>query len=262
MSNSVTLTRLDQSGFLLEVRDHDHGLVEAVALDLYLSDHLERKYRGTDKPHDRLYPPPLAPSDLAHVGWVFASHRHSDHLDPGSIGAVLDAAPWATLVLPAPLLGHAVEELGLPVERVVGVRPGEQVGPLRALPAAHPEWSGEFLSVLVELDGLRIFHSGDTVSFPELTRSLADLGPDVVLLPANGRVAEHLGTPPNMTLEDAVDLARASRARLLVPHHYDLFAFNSRSEVEVRAVLAHSGVPHRVMVPGETLALHEVVTAP
>lgn len=254
----VTLTRLGQSGFLIETRDDDGGLVEAVALDLYLSDHLEWKYRGTDKPHDRLYESPIAPGDLAHVRWVFASHRHSDHLDPGSIAAVLEAATQATLVLPAPLVGYAVDELALPPDRLAGVRPGEQIGPLQALPAAHPHRSDEFLSALVEVGGLRVFHSGDTVSFPELTRSLTECRPDVVLLPANGRVAEHLGTPPNMTLEDAVVLARACRARLLVPHHYDLFAFNSRPEVEVRAILAQARVPHRVMAPGETLDLHDL----
>lgn len=259
MSGSAALRRLDQSGFLLEARDCDGRLTEAIALDLYLSDHLERKYRGTDKPHDRLYPSPVTPGDLAHVRWVFASHRHSDHLDPGSIAAVLEAAAGATLVLPAPLVGYAVDELGLPADRLAGVRPGERIGPLHALPAAHPERSDEVLSALVEVGGLRIFHSGDTLSFPELTWSLTDRRPDVVLLPANGHVAEHLGTPPNMTLEDAVVLARACRARLVVPHHYDLFAFNSRPEVEVRAVLAHSGVPHRVMAPGETLDLHEAL---
>lgn len=261
MSGSVTLTRLDQSGFLLEARNGQGWPTEAIALDLYLSDHLERKYRGTDKPHDRLYPSPVVPGDLAHIRWVFASHRHSDHLDPGSIAAVLSWAAQATLVLPAPLVSYAVEELGLPADRLAGIRPGERIGPLHALPAAHPEQSEEVLSVLVELDGLRIFHSGDTLSFPELTRSLVDRRPDVVLLPANGRVAERLGTPPNMTLEDAVVLAQACRARLLVPHHYDLFAFNSRPEVEVRAVLSHAGLPHQVMAPGETLDLHEALAS-
>jgi L-ascorbate 6-phosphate lactonase len=260
VTGTATLTRLDQSGFLLESRDVDGRLVEVVALDLYLSDHLEQKYRGTDKPHDRLHPPVVEPRDLAHVRWVFASHRHSDHLDPGSIAAVLDAATEATLVLPAPLVGYAVEELGLAPDRLVGASSGGRIGPLHLLPAAHPECSDEFLSTVVDLGGFRIFHSGDSLSFPELTRSLTRHCPDVVLLPANGRKAQHLGTPPNMSLEEAVDLARTCQARLLVPHHYDLFAFNSRPEAEVRAILGESRMPHRVLAPGESLDLHDVLS--
>lgn len=253
--NTVTMTRLGQSGFLLEVHDPAGQLSEAVALDLYLSDHLERKYRGTDKPHDRLYPSPVGPEDLAHVRWVFASHKHSDHMDPGSLRAVMAAASDAALVLPAPLVDYAVDDLGLPRDRLVGARPGDRVGPLQLLPAEHPHRADEFLSAVVELADVSIFHSGDTLSFPELARLLTKAQPDVVLVPANGRVAQHLGTPPNMTLEEGIELAQACGARLVVPHHYDLFAFNSRPEQDVKAVLAASGVPHQILRPGERLDL-------
>lgn len=255
VATSVTLTRLGQSGFLLEAGGPDSRLAEVVALDLYLSDHLEQKYRGTDKPHDRLHPPPVEPGDLGHVHWIFASHRHADHLDPGSIAAVLETAPAATLVLPEPLVDYAVSELGLPADRLVGARPGDRIGPLHLLPAAHPHRAKEFLSVLVTLGDLSVYHSGDTLYFPELARSLVEARPDVVLVPANGRVAEHLGTPPNMTLEEGIELARECRARLLVPHHYDLFAFNSRPEQEVEGVLTEAGVPHRILRPGQRLSL-------
>ena len=249
---SLTLTRLEQSGFLLEA----DGV--RVACDLYLSDHLERKYRGTDKPHVRLHPPTRDPRALTGLDWVFASHRHSDHLDPGSIRDVLAASPAATLVLPAPLVDYARVELGVDERRLHGARPGEQVGPLTLVPAAHPHVGDEFLSALVDVGGVRVFHSGDTLAFDEQRQALARERPDVVLLPANGRVAEHLGTPPNMTLEEALDLARACGAPLVIPHHYDLFAFNSRDASDVARVLAASGLPHRQLGPDDTIALRRV----
>lgn len=246
---SVRLTRLEQSGFVID------GSGVRLACDLYLSDHLEAKYRGTDKPHVRLHPPTRTPEELAGLDWLFASHRHSDHLDPGSIRQVLAASPEATLVLPAPLVDYARDELGVDAARLHGARPGEQVGPFTLLPAAHPHVADEFLSALVDVDGVRLFHSGDTLVFAEQRELLARHRPDVALLPANGRVAEHLGTPPNMSLEEAVELARACGEPLVVPHHYDLFAFNSRPVEEVAAVLAASGLAHRQLRPGETTAL-------
>lgn len=246
---TVTLTRLEQSGFLL------HDETTQVACDLYLSDHLEAKYRGTDKPHVRLHPPTRSPAQLGDLDWVFASHRHSDHLDPGSIREVLAACPRATLVLPAPLVEYARDELGIDAARMHGARPGERVGPLTLVPAAHPHVGEEFLSAIVDLGGVRLFHSGDTLAFDEQRRVLERARPDVVLLPANGRVAEHLGTPPNMSLEEAIDLARACGASLLIPHHHDLFAFNSRPVDDVARVLADSGLAHRRLAPLEALRI-------
>ena len=249
----VTLRWLGQSSFLLDGPD---GLL---GLDLYLSDHLAAKYHGTDKPHDRLHDCPVAVADLGDLSWVFASHKHSDHLDPGSIAAVLDAAPGATLVLPAPLVDYAVDDLGVPPARLTGVAVGDRVGPFEILPAAHPEPSPACVSVVVSTGGLRIFHSGDTLRLPALDDALRLADPDVVLLPANGRVAEHLGTPPNMSLEEGIDLARSCGAPLVIPHHYDLFAFNSRPVAEVRALLASSGLPHLVPDVGETVVLVDVL---
>lgn len=255
MTASIRLQWLGQSSFLVDGPDGRIGL------DLYLSDHLEAKYRGSDKPHDRLHGCPVAVADLTDLMWIFASHKHSDHLDPGSIGPLMAAAEKARLVLPAPLVDYAVGEFGLPADRVMGAAAGDRVGPFHLLPAAHPEPSPSCLSTVVEVGGLGIFHSGDTLSFEALRDELVRIRPDIVLLPANGRVAEHLGTPPNMSLEESIALARACGARLLIPHHYDLFAFNSRPVEDVRRVLEASGVVHLVPELGRTVDLVEALAA-
>lgn len=253
MTDSVRLTWLGQSSFVIDAPEGRIGL------DLYLSDHLAAKYRGTDKPHDRLHPCSVAPVDLSDLDWVFASHKHSDHLDPGSIAEVMATAAGATLALPAPLVDYAADDLGVARDRMIGVVAGDRVGPFTILPAAHSEITPACVSVVVEVGGLRIYHSGDTLVFDEQCSRLQKLRPDVVLLPANGRVAEHLGTPPNMSLEEAIELARACGARLLIPHHYDLFAFNSRPVDEIRKVLDHAGIAHRVMEVDESLDLNQVL---
>jgi L-ascorbate metabolism protein UlaG (beta-lactamase superfamily) len=250
---TVGLQWLGQSSFLLD------GSEGRIGLDLYLSDHLAAKYRGTDKPHDRRHACPVAARDLADLRWIFASHKHSDHLDPGSIAEVLDVAPDALLVLPAPLVDYAVDDLGLAPDRLRGVAVGDRIGPFTILPAAHPERTGSAVSAVVEVDGVRIFHSGDTLAFDELRDELALQRPDVFLIPANGRVAEHLGTPPNMSLEEGLDLVTAVGPGLVIPHHYELFAFNSRPVADVRRVLELSGLPHLVPDVGETIDLRDAL---
>ncbi len=247
--DTVHLTWLGQSSFILDAPEGRIGL------DLYLSDHLATKYRGTDKPHDRLHPCPLGPSELTDLAWVFASHKHSDHLDPGSIAEVMAGADGAVLVLPAPLVDYAADDLGVPRARMQGVHAGDRVGPFLLLPAAHPEQTPACLSVVVEVGGMSVFHSGDTLAFAEQRAVLRDLRPDVLLLPANGRVAEHLGTPPNMSLEEGIELAHDCGARLVIPHHYDLFAFNSRPVTEVRSRLEDSGLPYLIPSIGEAVDL-------
>ena len=50
---------------------------------------------------------------------------------------------------------------------------------------------------------------------------------DVLFLPINGRGLQPRGVPGNMTAAEAVDLAIQVRPRFVVPHHYDVFTFNT-----------------------------------
>jgi L-ascorbate metabolism protein UlaG (beta-lactamase superfamily) len=63
-----------------------------------------------------------------------------------------------------------------------------------------------------------------------------------------------------MSLEEGLELARFCRARLLVPHHYELFAFNSRPLTDIQAVLADSGLAHLTPAVGETVDLEAMLT--
>ena len=56
---------------------------------------------------------------------------------------------------------------------------------------------------------------------------------DVLFLPINGRDPAR-GVPGNMSAAEAVDLAAAVRPRFVVPHHYDMFTFNTVPVERVR----------------------------
>ena len=73
---------------------------------------------------------------------------------------------------------------------------------------------------------------------------------DVLFLPINGRDPAR-GVPGNMTAAEAVDLAARVRPRYLVPHHYDMFTFNTVAvevfETEARRLPASSRASHLAM---------------
>ncbi len=139
------------------------------------------------------------------------------------------------LVLPEATREHA-GELGLPADRLVGWTPAtlsKRAGfRVRAIPSAHEELDTDsngrhlYLGYVIESEGLRLYHSGDSLAYDGLAERLAGDRFDVLFLPINGRDPAR-GVPGNMTAAEAVDLAAWVRPRFVVPHHYDMFTFNT-----------------------------------
>jgi L-ascorbate 6-phosphate lactonase len=252
---SLVVWWLGQSGILIK---SPHGLI---AIDLYLSEHLTKKYEASSRPHVRMTRAPVRGGELQKIDLILASHKHSDHFDPGTIPELLSASPGALLLLPESIIDHA-EQLGLPRKRLLGVDAGdtlERAGfRVHAVPSAHEDLDTDengrhlYLGFVIEAEGRRLYHSGDTVAYPGLIERLGSDPFDVVFLPINGRDPAR-GVPGNMTAAEAVDLAIEVRPRFVVPHHYDMFTFNT-VPVDVFAAEARrlpAGVKPRVLSCGE-----------
>lgn len=220
---------LGQSGFLIKGRE------VAIVIDPYLSESLTRKYAETDRPHIRMTAAPLRGEDLTEVDWVLVSHKHSDHLDPQTTPAILQASPRARLVLPASLVEHA-RGLGIDPRRMRPLDAGETlVVPhlsIRAVASAHELLDTDeqgrhlYLGYVFEMSGLRCYHSGDSLAYDGLAKQLGPHPFDALFLPINGRDSAR-GVAGNMSAAEAVVLAAQVRTRALVPHHYDMFTFNT-----------------------------------
>ncbi|MBP7002750.1 MBL fold metallo-hydrolase [Amaricoccus sp.] len=224
-----------------------------ILIDPYLSDSLAEKYRGATYPHERMMPAPIQAGDLPRLDHVLLTHRHSDHMDPGTLPDLARRFPEARFIFPEAERAEAARRSGLPADdpRLAGVDAGARIDlapelALTVFAAAHEEPETDeagrhrFLGYGLAAPDLRLWHSGDCVPFPGLAAPVGRFAPDVALLPVNGRdpVLRAAGVPGNFTLDEAIAVAREVGARQLVAHHYGMFAFNTCAPEEIDAASA------------------------
>ena len=101
---------------------------------------------------------------------------------------------------------------------------------------------------MLELEGVTLYHAGDTIVTDALRSALAPLEVDVALLPVNGRThyREARGLVGNGP-RDAVDLATEIGASVLVPIHWDLFEGNAEWPGRVVDAAVEAGAPLHVV---------------
>jgi len=144
---------------------------------------------------------------------ILVSHDHFDHCSPDDVARLRGPR---TVVLAEPA---AAAKLG----QARAVRPGEAVTvrgvTIHAVPAYnvnkfrapgklfHPREAGH-LGWIVEFENVRVYFAGDTDFIPEMRGMRCD----VALLPVSGTYV--------MTVDEAIQAARAIGPRAVVPMHY------------------------------------------
>ena len=250
---------LGQSGFLLQTP------AVTILFDPYLSDSLTTKYAATDKPHTRITERVIAPERLTGIDVITSSHNHTDHLDAETLLPLLAANPAARLLIGGANRDFVLGRLGeSAAARLVTVEAGENVTvagvEFHGIPAAHnlverdTQGRCRFLGFVARLAGRTVYHSGDTLWHDQLVASLAPFHPDLALVPINGNLPERR-VAGNLNGREAAALAHAIGAGLAVPHHFDLFEFNTASPDEFAAECRRLGQRYQVLANGEGLEL-------
>ncbi len=245
---------LGQSGFLIQSQNR-HALI-----DPYLSDSLTKKYATTDKPHVRLTELVVAPDKLDFIDVVTSSHNHTDHFDPETLNPLREKNPDLKIIIPEANRAVSAERLQVHPDRFIGLDCGrtKPAGGFRfqAVPAAHNElakneWDEHlYLGYIIEIGMFRIYHAGDTLLWDGMVDHLRPFKIDVAILPINGnrperRVAGNLDGP------EAARLAKDIGARIVIPCHYGLFAFNTVEPDKFTAACKDLGQPCKVLKNGE-----------
>ncbi len=248
--SGVDVTWLGQSGYSVRAPGGDVCLI-----DPYLSEYVLEEL-GVP----RVAPIVLDPA-TAKVDVVVATHWHQDHLDRRTLVPLAAANPELRVVGP-PSNTSRLGGWGIEAARIVPLERGASatVGPFtfHAVFARHevPGWLAEdAIGVVVDVAGVRIYHSGDT-EYDARILAVRQLGPfDLALFVSNG-------TGGNMNALEAALLAHQLAPELAVPNHYGMWAPEHYGpgatldpELFVATCARLGGPPTRVLELGETLTL-------
>jgi L-ascorbate metabolism protein UlaG (beta-lactamase superfamily) len=214
--------------------------------------------------------PKPAPAQLALI-----THLHRDHADPDAIRAAL--LPGGRVLRPAPMEGRRLEtaalaeaEAGLAdlPQQVVSEWETVTEGPftITAVPAVDG-FGDPQVSYVVEADGFRILHGGDTLFHGSWWIIAIRCGPiDIAFLPVNGAVCDFPHRQPASPLPATMDPLQAAtaasllQARRVVPIHYGLEAPPVYTESpdaprKLAEAARAAGVEPLLVGPGETVSV-------
>jgi L-ascorbate metabolism protein UlaG (beta-lactamase superfamily) len=139
---------------------------------------------------------------------ILITHEHFDHCSPDDVAKIQQ--PNSVIITEkdsAPKLSGDV--------RVIGVGDSLSIDDItiQGVPAYntdkdfHPKSKG-WLGFIVEIDGVKVYHAGDTDFIPEMN----DFDVDIALLPVSGTYV--------MTADEAVEAALAINPKIAIPMHY------------------------------------------
>ena len=224
----VELNWLGQMGFLIKTEN------TTLCIDYFAMPHESRQKE-----------PPIPMDELRGVDAFLGTHDHIDHIDHVAWKVWAKTNPDAKFIFPR-MHKESVLADGVSENNALGMNEGESVRigdvTIHAIAAAHefldrdPE-TGLYpsLQYIIEADGIRIHHAGDTVRYEGMLPKLQSFGHiDIEILPINGRdaVKYRRNCIGNMTYQEAVDLAGEVGCDLVIPGHWDMFANNSADPKE------------------------------
>lgn len=246
---------LGQAGFAFQCAD------TRLLIDPYLSDFLADKYKGSEFPYIRMAQSPIRAEEINKLDFVLCTHRHSDHMDPGTLPVLARSNRDCSFIVPRSEKKTAMER-GIPLMQIRTINADEsiqltsEIG-VHAIPSAHIDIETNrddehlYLGYIINMGKTTIYHSGDCVPYPELVHNLEKYNIDIAFLPINGRDAfrQSRGVPGNFTVEEAVDICRQSHIPTLLPHHFGMFDFNTVDPAEIREKISSIGTGVNCILP-------------
>jgi L-ascorbate metabolism protein UlaG (beta-lactamase superfamily) len=221
---------LGQSGFLIQWNRF------CLLMDPYLSDSLTKKYASTNKPHIRMSELVIEPHLLNGIDIVTSSHNHTDHLDAETLIPLLKENANISFIIPEANRDFIADRIRCDRQFPVGLSDAEEVTAhgftFYGVPSAHNNLERDekgrckFMGYAVRFGDFSVYHSGDTLWFEGLEKILKPFHVDVAFLPINGNDPTR-GVAGNLNAAEAAQLGKAIDAALVIPHHYDMFAFNT-----------------------------------
>jgi len=167
---------------------------------------------------------------------VLISHNHFDHL---SVNDIKNISTKDTSIVAAT---ECIDILkGFDLKEKIGISPGEEktvrgakIKSIRAynITKINPDTKKPFhpkednkVGFLFELNGITIYHAGDTDLIPEMS----DLKPDIALLPVSGTYV--------MTAQEAAKAVEKIKPKIAIPMHYGVIVGSEKDAHEFKQLV-------------------------
>lgn len=106
------------------------------------------------------------------------------------------------------------------------------------------------MGFVAEFGDYKVYHSGDTLWYDGIVETLKPFQVNVAFLPINGNKPERR-VAGNLNYKEAVQLAKEINAKLTIPHHYNLFDFNTEDPDNFIQEAEREGIMFKVLGIGE-----------
>ena len=172
-----------------------------------------------------IYFDPYQIADGPAADLIFISHDHFDHCSPEDVARI--QAPKTIIITEKDSASKLAGDIRV-------MKPGEQLEladiKITAVPAYnidkdfHPKTKG-WLGFIVEIEGVKLYHAGDTDFIPEMK----DFDVDIALLPVSGTYVMHS--------DQAARAAIAINPKLAIPMHYGAIVGNEQDATHFQKAL-------------------------
>jgi L-ascorbate metabolism protein UlaG (beta-lactamase superfamily) len=157
---------------------------------------------------------------LQNVDAILITHEHYDHLDQRLISEIQKATNCMIIADRASTrsLQHTI-----PTEKLQEIRPGVEIKvgevSVKAEKCNHPA-AAPVTFIITSEDGVKVFHTADSLPFPELAAIGEREKFDVVFCA--------VGIAPGASPETGFEIARLTKPQLAVPYHTNSAAYQNK----------------------------------
>ncbi len=217
----VAIFWLGQNSFIFKTC---HGTT--IGLDLYLSRTRPREIYVHGEP-------PVEPREVR-VDYVFCTHDHWDHTDPGTLPVIAESSLHTKFLGPKESYAHFLS-MGIGCECSFLLEPHvtEDLGDFKVTPflsVPPTEEATTHYGYLFEFDDLKIYNMGDssasvTANPGPILTPVAETCPEIAMFPI-------VGDYPERRPKDAFMFAEIVKPKVVIPTHYECFKDRTIDPVE------------------------------
>lgn len=218
----------------IEYLGHSCFIISSGEYSLLFDPHLSGNPKASKKPEE------VKPTH------ILVSHAHDDHMgDTITIAKTSKAKVFSTFEITQALEKEGIEI----VPGNIGGKCLTEFGNIKFIPAIHSSGiaGGIACGFIVEFEGKKIYHAGDTALFQDM-KLLEKDNIDVALLP--------IGDVFTMGIDDAVKAVKLISPKIAIPMHYNTFEAIEVDPTKFKnLVQATTKTDVIILSPGQTIEI-------